>query len=137
MVQKTMLPDQSKEALWRQRLADQAASAMSITQWCRRSDISDSLFHYWRRTLAQRDRRRLPPFRRQGAARNKAQSPRAAFARVLIAPPVCEPPSPSAPASSGTFIEIVLAGSRVVRVSADFDEAALARVLAVLEGRAC
>ena len=137
MVQKTMLPDLSKEALWRRRLADQAASAISITQWCRRSGISDSLFHYWRRTLAQRDGRRLKPPRRQAAAKNKAQSPPAAFARVLIAPPVCDPPSPSSPAGSGTLIEIVPGEPRVVRVGAGFDALALTRVLALLEERPC
>jgi hypothetical protein len=135
MFQKTTVPDPQREALWRQRLADQAASGMSITQWCRRSGTSASLFHYWKRALAKRDGRRLKPPRRQAAAKNEAQTQEAAFARVVIASPI---PKPQLTASAADpAIEIVLSGSRVVRVGAGFDEATLARVLAVLEERSC
>ena len=135
MFQKTTVPDPQREALWRQRLADQAASGMSITQWCRRSGTSASLFHYWKRALAKRDGRRLKPPRRPAAAKNEGQTQDVAFARVMIASPA---PKPQLTASAADpAIEIVLSGSRVVRVGAGFDAQALARVLAVLEERSC
>ncbi|HYP62650.1 MAG TPA: hypothetical protein VEQ16_02110 [Acidocella sp.] len=42
------------------------------------------------------------------------------------------PPEAPAPAKPGT-IEIVIAGGRTVRVGADFDTAALVRIVAALE----
>jgi hypothetical protein len=47
--------DPGKEALWRERLAEQAASGCSIAAWCRNRGLDDTLFHYWKRTLARRD----------------------------------------------------------------------------------
>jgi hypothetical protein len=127
--------DPQREALWRQRLADQAASGMSITQWCRRSGASASLFHYWKRALAKRDGRRLKPPRCPAAARNEVQTQETAFARVVMASPT--PKAQPAASAADLAIEIVLSGSRVVRVGAGFDAQALARVLAVLEERPC
>ena len=135
MFQKTTVPDPQRETLWRQRLADQAASGMSITQWCRRSGTSASLFHYWKRALAKRDGRRLKPPRCSATARNEARPQAAAFARVMIASPT--PKSQLAASAADPAIEIVLSGSRVVRVGAGFDAQALARVLALLEERSC
>ena len=135
MVQKTTVSDPQRERLWRQRLADQAASGMSITQWCRQSGTAASLFHYWKRALAKRDGRRPVPTPGQGAAKHKTKTPATTFARVVIASPSAK--SQLAASAAGPAIEIMLSGSRVVRVGADFDAAALARVLAVLEGRPC
>jgi hypothetical protein len=135
MFQKTTVPDPQREALWRQRLAAQSASGMSITQWCRRSGTSASLFHYWKRALAKRDGRRLKPPRCPAAAENETQTQDVAFARVVIASPT--PKAQFTASAADPAIQIVLSGLRVVRVGAGFDEATLARVLAVLEERSC
>ena len=123
--------DLQKEALWRQRLTDQAASGLTIAAWCRRNGVSGSLFHFWKRTIARRGKDRI---RTQTKSPACPQDP-VVFAPVVLAPPLPQVDIDRLPASS--VIEIVLAGSRVVRVGAGFDEAALARVLAVLEGRPC
>jgi transposase-like protein len=141
MVQKTTAPEPQREALWRQRLADQAASGMTIAQWCRQNGVSGSLFHYWRRALAKRDGRRLGRRRRPAAtkheaqiqeAENQAQIQHAAFARVVIAAPTTKLQLAASVAESA--IEIELPGRGLVRVGAGFDAAALARVL---EERSC
>jgi len=122
--------DLQKEALWRKRLADQAGSGLSIAAWCRRNAVAGSLFHFWKRTIARRG---------GGNSEAKTRSPvptkdEAVFAPVVFAPP---PPVAGERLPVQNVVEIVLAGSRVVRVGADFDAATLARVLAVLEGRPC
>jgi len=97
--------DDEKEARWRILLARQAASGQTIAEWCRRHRISDSLFHYWRRVIADRDRD-------SGG-------------------PACETAAVSADRqAAGGGVEIVLADSRVVRVGAGFDAPTLRRVLA-------
>jgi hypothetical protein len=162
MVHTKTASDPRKAALWRRRLAEQAASGLGISPWCRQSGVSDSLFHYWKRALAQRDARRRAP-RNQAVAASEAHKDReAVFAPVVIAAPVHRPrpaapvhrPHPAAPLSrphpaapipkphpaasvAAWTIEIELSGRRLVRVGAGFDAATLARVLAVLEGRGC
>ena len=123
--------DLQKEALWRERLTDQAASGLTIAEWCRRSDISGSLFHFWKRTIARRGTGRIRP----GTKSPTRPKDPVVFAPVVLAPPLQQVDPDPLPA--GGAIEIVLAGPRVVRVGAGFDEATLARVLAVLEGRPC
>ena len=131
--------DLQKEALWRRRLTAQVASGLTIAAWCRRNDISGSLFHFWKRTLARRgaDRIRCQP---RFSIGRQAKSPARPTDPVVFAPVVLAPPLPQVETDRllvGGVIEIVLAGSRVIRVGAGFDEATLARVLAVLEGRPC
>jgi len=123
--------DLQKEALWRQRLSAQAASGLTIAAWCRRNAVVGSLFHFWKRTIARRG---------TGRSRTETKSPACPkdpvlFAPVVLAPALQQVDSDRLPVVGA--IEIVLAGSRMVRVGAGFDEATLARVLAVLEGRPC
>jgi transposase-like protein len=123
--------DPQKEALWRQRLTAQAASGLTIAAWCRRNGVSDSLFYFWKRTIAHRG---------AGRIRTKTKSPAfpkdpVLFAPVVLAPALQQVDTDRPPA--GGVIEIMLAGARVVRVGADFDAPTRSRVLAVLEGRPC
>jgi hypothetical protein len=142
MTPSTTEPNPEKEALWRGRVAAQAASGLTIRIWCQQAGYSDSLFHYWKSTLAKRDGTYTPPPPRRVPATPKtpaALTPAPAFARVVVA---AAPPTPArsanAPASAAaTAIEIVLPGLRVVRVHAGFDAAALSRVLDLLEERPC
>jgi len=130
-----MRRDLGKEALWRERLADQAASGLTITQWCRQSGHSHWLFHYWRRALAKRDGRRCKPVSGRAAESHEAKPPGAAFARVVIAPPISK--SALSESAGEPVIEIVVSDSCRVRVGTGFDAPTLSRVLAVLEGRPC
>jgi transposase-like protein len=123
--------DLKKEAFWRERLAQQAASGRTIAAWCRQNDVAGSLFHFWKRTIARRDADRPGP---QPKTSTRPQEP-AVFARVVLAPALPPVHPESLPASGA--IEIMLAVGHVVRVPSGFDATTLARVLEVLEGRQC
>ena len=123
--------DLRKEAMWRERLRRRAQSGLTVAQWCRRNNVSDSLFHYWKGAIARRDGERRPQ-RGEAVAASKGE---AAFARVVVAASA-DAPGPDA-SEVGVGIEIVLGGARRVRVGVGFDAPTLARVLAVLEGRPC
>lgn len=47
--------DSEKERDWREKVARQAASGLSINEFCRRERISVSGFYWWRRELVKRD----------------------------------------------------------------------------------
>lgn len=95
----------------------------------RRHGVCASLLHRWRRAA------------RGEAARKRRPPPRLLPVRLVApgpAPPPAAPPSPapSAPsASRGTRapIEIVLRNGRVLRLTAEADAAAVARLAAALE----
>lgn len=98
-----------KENEWRRQLARWRRSGLDGRTWCRRHGIDENLFYHWVREIRLRDERRPP-------------SPAARFLPLKLSTPVV----------AGTF-EVVLARGRIVRVPAEFDAAALARLLAVLE----
>jgi transposase-like protein len=47
-----------RERLWRETMAAWRASGLSVRQYCRRHDLAEPSFYYWRRELRQRDGRR-------------------------------------------------------------------------------
>ena len=129
---RTRTIDLAKETFWREQMERQAASGLNIAAWCRHNQVSCSLFHHWRRTLALRD------------GRDPAQGSRpalgaAAFVPVLVEAPPAPGPVQTAGVSPGSgFIEIRFQHrSARVRVAPGFDAPTLARLLDVLEQRAC
>jgi transposase-like protein len=42
-----------RRALWKARIADQAVSGQTITQWCDAHEVNRRQFHYWRKHLQQ------------------------------------------------------------------------------------
>jgi hypothetical protein len=44
--------DAGKEALWREVLARQAESGLSVAEFCRREKLGQPSFYAWRRALA-------------------------------------------------------------------------------------
>jgi hypothetical protein len=52
--------DLKKERRWRDVLARQAASGLSARAFCRREKIAESAFHFWRRTIRERDAETKP-----------------------------------------------------------------------------
>ena len=56
--------DLALEAKWRQILARQDKSNLSVREFCRRERLLESAFYAWRRTIRQRDaqRRAVPAF---------------------------------------------------------------------------
>ena len=106
--------DPALESFWRKHLADWNAGGQTIRDFCRRRQLRESAFYFWRRRLEQRDRRAARP-----AA---APAPTPAFVPVRVA--------------AGPPLEVVVS-SRVIRVAAGFDPAHLRAVVAALEGTPC
>ena len=93
-------------------VAEAGVPGASVSQVARRHGVHASLLFRWRRDLK---------------AKPGAPPPAQRFVPVMLPPP--EAPAPAKP---GT-IEIVIVGGRTVRVGADFDTAALVRIIAALE----
>ena len=47
--------DPAKEAMWRKRLQRFASSDLSVREFCKREDVTESAFYAWRRTIGERD----------------------------------------------------------------------------------
>ena len=109
----------AKEQFWRQALARQRASGLSIRAFCEREGLSEASYYQWRRELARRDR-----------PRHQAPRPRRAFVPVRIIPDADTSPTRG-------MIEIVLASGRRIRVGEGFSRPTLAEVVAVLEAKGC
>jgi transposase len=108
--------DPRKARCWRRQIERWHSSGMSISRFCRSSGFSESLFYYWRRTIAQRD----------GQVRERGGG---LFVPVRV--------TEDEPGSLPGGIEIVLAGDRRIRVNGRVDRQMLADVVAVVEGQAC
>jgi transposase-like protein len=102
----------SKERFWRRIVREWRSSGLSVRAFCRERDLSEPNFYAWRRTLAERD----------------AQAARFVAVRV-----VADEKAATAARRSGSGLELLLSSGRVLRIGADFDEAALRRVLTLLE----
>jgi hypothetical protein len=103
------------EQTWRQHLRRQQASGQTARAYCRDHDLAETAFHYWRRTIAERDREVRRP------------DPTPAFVPVTVV----------GPSAAGSPIDIRLAGGHRVRVRAGCDRELLAAVLALLGARPC
>jgi len=119
-----------KEALWRERVASQRESGLSIRAFCRGEGLGEAAFHWWRRELALRDRE--VDSVEQGDGGRSAVVPEAgrkAFVEVSMPRdgdwPVAAP------------VEVVLRGGRVLRVGAGFSTETVSRLLALLERDSC
>jgi hypothetical protein len=118
----TLLRDASKEQFWREHIATQAASGLSIRGYCRRQRLRECSFYLWRKQLA--------------ASRSRPVKS-AAFVPVRI---TSEPGAASGHPIQGQpmgRIQIVLGKDRRVNLVGPVDRRALADVLAVLEDRPC
>lgn len=104
------------ERTWRQHLDRQEASGQTARAYCRDHDLAETAFHYWRRTIAERDRQARPA------------TPAAAFVPVTVVGP---------PTAADSPIDIRLPGGHRVRVRAGCDRELLAAVLALLGARPC
>jgi hypothetical protein len=125
--------DHQKETHWRAQLALHADSGLSIAAWCRQNQVALSIFHYWRQTIARRDKANMAVM----PAPNNATAP--AFVPVIVAPQPQAPPStPDTIISETGFIEISFPHRAArLRVAPGFDAPTLSRLLDVLERRAC
>ena len=107
-------------------LAETVAPGARVSEVAQRHGICASLLHRWRREAEGRPVRRL--------ARRAAQA--ASFVPVLVeaAAPVAAPAGAPGTCGRGELsIDVVLRNGRVLRVGADVDAAAVARLAAALE----
>ena len=123
--------DVDKERLWRSILERQQSSGLSVRAFCRGEALSEPTFHWWKRTIRQRDAdRRSQAWAESSAAeaataaRTLNRPPREAFVPVhVIGPPEASVAAP---------IEIVGPGGYAVRVSSGCEAEVLQCVLRVL-----
>jgi hypothetical protein len=122
--------DPVKEQFWRRTIADQARSGLSVRAFCEQEGLEPWNFHWWRQTLARRDRE-VSPARTVRRPNSMAELPvPAAFLPVRVV-------QDAASLAATTPIEIVLPAGPTVRVTKGFDPHALDAVLSVLEARRC
>lgn len=47
--------DPKRETFWREVLRRQAVGSVGVRAFCQQEKLTESAFHWWRRTIAQRD----------------------------------------------------------------------------------
>jgi transposase-like protein len=107
-------------SVWKDRIARQASSGLSVTKFCQQEQISEANYYYWRRRLHG------SPKRRKAASRHSGRSPERDHGTQFIQLPV---PSPRGSA----WVEITSADGMLVRLPQQ-NLAALELTLATLSG---
>jgi hypothetical protein len=98
----------AKEQFWRQAIARQAWSKLSVRRFCEQEGLSEASYYTWRRELARRDR----------VAAQVSQT----FLPLEIVPQAI------------AAIEIVLPDGLLVRVRPGFDRQTLGQIMTLLAG---
>lgn len=113
--------------IWRDRLARQAASGLSIGEFCRNEDVSEASYYGWRKRLAQAarpTRRRTSRASGDSAARQaRGTDPEVRFVQLPLA--TLAPPA---------AVKVTLADGTVIRVPSDGGQL-VERVLHMVLGR--
>lgn len=120
--------DKRKEALWRRTVREQRQSGLAIRAFCRKQNLTETAFYFWRRELV----RRVAADREAFVARRRRRR-LTPFLPVRIESEAAEPTvAGRAPHEPGGRIEIVLDRGRRIHVAPPVDRQALADVLVVL-----
>ena len=105
--------DAAKERYWRGVIRRHVASGLGTRRFCRKEGIAEDRYHWWRRTLRERDRQAQADVNsgrtRPSAATGGRREEDGGFLPVHL--PFCVAPA----------IEVVHPGGCVVRVPAGFD----------------
>ena len=131
------LRDPKLEQLWRTRLARWVKSGLNVRDFCRRYQLAETAFYFWRRVIAARDRtppasvpptssplaRRTSASHRRPSRRTPAPPPRPTFVPVRV---IADAP-----------LELVLRSGHVLRVPPGYDAGHLRAVVAALEADPC
>lgn len=119
---------------WRDLIAEWATGRQSQRDFCRDRRINPASFQWWRwwlKKFGEQDRVRDPGQAVAVAHESGMGSSLFVPVRVVEAEPIRPPQSGACP---GAGLELVLAGGcRRVVIRADFDEAVLAKIIAVAE----
>ena len=78
--------DPKRERFWRAALRRQQTSGLTAKEFCRREQLAETAYYYWRRELARRDQE--PGARAEREKRVRAPAvPEAANKRPVVSPP--------------------------------------------------
>lgn len=101
----------SKQEKWQSLVSEWQASGQSVAAFCRTQEVSESLFHYWKKRLGGEA---TPQFVELGVAKPQLR------------------PKPF-PAMLGSAIEVRLSNGRSLMVPPDFDASHLRALLTIVE----
>jgi hypothetical protein len=110
--------DLAKQQRWRELLAEQAASSLSVRAFCRERQLGEAAFYAWRKTIRTRD----------GLVTLAIAEPAPAFVPVTV---VAAPPRPEQVAD---FVLELTTGQRL-RIPETISAARLGDLLLALEAR--
>ena len=122
-----------KEAQWREVIARQAASGVSVRRFCANEGIAEASFYAWRRELALRDRE--TPAASQAEEAPAGQNGRQAEGRLATTPHTGGEFIPLRLIEEPGSLEVVHPGGCRVRIGGHVDAATLHQVLEVLDAR--
>jgi transposase-like protein len=129
--------DSRRERFWRAALRRQQSSGLTAKEFCRREQLAETAYYYWRRELARRDQE--PGSRAERERVRTPAVPDAAKKRPVASPPLFQELAilggPSFAADRG--LEIILPNGCRLRLSAEVDRGLLADVLQTLETPRC
>ena len=136
---KGMNRDRRREAQWRRMISEQGVSGLSIREFCRKANLSESAFYFWRHELQRRNAEdasattMTKPQEQPHPARSVA-APAFVPVRVDQRNAWNDQNDPASGRPNGTEyrIEIVIPGGYRVHVTAPIDRQALAK-----DGRRC
>jgi hypothetical protein len=117
--------DAAKERYWRRLIQRHVASGLGTRRFCGQEGVPEHQFHWWRRTLRERDHRAANGENCGDSSRSTkirdGEGNEADFLPVRL------------PFSLGTPIEVVHPRGYVIRVPAVFDPGVLRRILGALD----
>ena len=122
-----------KEARWREVIARQAASGVSVRRFCANEGIAEASFYAWRRELALRDRE--TPAASQAEEAQARQNGRQAEGRLATSFNNGGEFIPLRLIEDSGTLEVVHPGGCHVRIGGPVDAATLHQVLEVLDVR--
>lgn len=133
------LRDPKLEHLWRTRLTRWTASGLNVRDFCRRYQLAETAFYFWRREIAARDRSPAPtPAARTSTARRTSPTAsRRSSTPRRTSPPDPRPTFVPVRVLADAPLELVLRGGHVLRVPPGYDARHLRAVVAALEGEPC
>ena len=135
-----------KEKYWRQQLAAQSASGLSVAKYCERSGLNVNNFHWWVREIRERDK--VNAVEMIGAEYRKLMNGVAEEEKADSSPfvpvKIAESALRTTPASvadseigANGSLEIVLGSGATIRVTDSTPMKLLLRVLKMLEEEKC
>ena len=122
-----------REEYWRGVFAEQRASGLSHSEFCRQKTISMNAYFWWKRELPRREagRREVRPARRHREGRKISITP------SLIPVRIREPEEGTSAVSRSQAFEVVFRSGRVLRIPSGFHAEDLRRLISVLESETC